>query len=333
MTEKMWMVRAGEGAFLIDRFKNEDRVVIGWEIGDLTNVKNPEEIKQRLKNTFPENKDGQINIASSQISKFRFDFQKGDYVISYDPQKRVYLIGEIKSDYFYDASFHPDNPLEYCDVREVKWLGEVSRDVLSTSTKNTLGAISTIFEINPHAKNEILNILCGEEKSPESPETEDEELEKIKGDIISKSEEFIKDKLLKLDGYDMQELVAGILRSMGYKTIVSSKGPDRGRDILASPDGLGLKEPRIVVEVKHRSGQMGAPEIRGFTGGLRPGDKGLYVSTGGFTREAKYEADRSNTPLTLIDSDMLVNLIIQYYDGFDSGARALIPLTKIYWPT
>ena len=36
---RMWMVRAGEGAFLIDRFKKENRVVIGWEIRDLTNIK------------------------------------------------------------------------------------------------------------------------------------------------------------------------------------------------------------------------------------------------------------------------------------------------------
>lgn len=40
------MVRAGEGAFLIDRFKNENKVVIGWSIGDLTTVKNLDEIKK-----------------------------------------------------------------------------------------------------------------------------------------------------------------------------------------------------------------------------------------------------------------------------------------------
>lgn len=27
---KMWMVRAGEGAFLIDRFRKENKVAIGW---------------------------------------------------------------------------------------------------------------------------------------------------------------------------------------------------------------------------------------------------------------------------------------------------------------
>ena len=30
--------------------------------------------------------------------------------------------------------------------------------------------------------------------------------------------------------------------------------------------------------------------------GLRAGDRGLYVSTGGFTKEARYEADRANVP-------------------------------------
>ena len=78
---------------------------------------------------------------------------------------------------------------------------------------------------------------------------------------------------------------------------------------------------------------MGAPEIRSFIGGLKGGCKGLYVSTGGFTKEAKYEAERSVIPLTLVDSDLLVKLIIQYYDKFDIEGRALIPLVKIYWPT
>ncbi len=327
------MVRAGEGAFLIDKFKNENRVVIGWSIGDLTNIKSADEIKQLIRDKYPEQKLGNINISASQVSKFRFEFKIGDNVVSYDPQNRIYLVGEIISDYIYDEKFYPEDPLEYSDTRNVKWLGEVRRDVLSTSTKNTLGAISTIFEINPNAAKEILDALKGKKVSSEPEEKEDEELNVLKEDIIAKSQEFIKDKLSELDWEQLQELVAGLLRGMGYKTMVSAKGPDRGRDIIASPDGLGLREPRIVVEVKHRNGQMGANEIRGFTGGLRPGDKGLYVSTGGFSREAKYEAERSNIPLTLMDADVLVSLVIQYYDNFDSEARSLIPLTKIYWPT
>lgn len=119
---------------------------------------------------------------------------------------------------------------------------------------------------------------------------------------------------------------------MGYKTIISPTGPDKGKDIVASPDGLGLEDPKILVEVKHRNGSMGAPEIRNFMGVLQGNNKGLYVSTGGFTKEAEYEAERSNNQITLMDIDLLVQFILQYYDNFDNDARNLIPLRKMYWP-
>lgn len=156
-------------------------------------------------------------------------------------------------------------------------------------------------------------------------------MSRIKG--ITPQREFIKDKISALDWEELQELVAGILRAMGYKTRISPRGSDRGKDVEASPDGLGLTDPHIIAEVKHREGgTMGSQELRSFIAGLRPRHKGLYVSTGGFTKEARYEADRANNQVSLIDSDELVNLIIHYYDNFDAKARSLLPLRKIYWP-
>ena len=131
----------------------------------------------------------------------------------------------------------------------------------------------------------------------------------------------------------MQELLATILRAMGFKTRVAPPSPDRGVDVFASPDGLGLQEPRIKAEVKHRGVATGAQELRSFIGGLRPGDRALYLSTGGFSKDAKYEADRCNIPLTLIDLDGLAQLVEQQYESFDSDGRSLLPLTKIYWPS
>ncbi|WP_339618102.1 restriction endonuclease, partial [uncultured Gilvimarinus sp.] len=146
------------------------------------------------------------------------------------------------------------------------------------------------------------------------------------------SHELIKDKLASLLPEEMEEMVAAILRAMGYKAKVSPKGPDRGVDVIASPDGLGLTQPRIKAEVKHRDGAMGAPSIRGFIGTLREGDSGLFVSSGGFTREARYEADRCTFPLTLVDMDDLSDLIVAHYEGFDLEGRALLPLIRVFWP-
>ena len=77
---------------------------------------------------------------------------------------------------------------------------------------------------------------------------------------------------------------------------------------------------------------MSSPDIRSFKGALKKNNKGIYVSTGGFTTDAKYEAERSEIPIILMDLDSLVKFILQYYDNFDGDARSLIPLKKIYWP-
>ncbi|GJL50944.1 MAG: hypothetical protein NPIRA01_21710 [Nitrospirales bacterium] len=57
------------------------------------------------------------------------------------------------------------------------------------------------------------------------------------------------------------------------------------------------------------------------------------MSTGGFTKDAHYEAERSSIPLTLMDLDELTAAITDHYEKLDPEARALLPLTRIYWPT
>jgi restriction system protein len=162
---------------------------------------------------------------------------------------------------------------------------------------------------------------------------DDNGLDEIREDTVARTHELIKDKLLRLTADDMEQLAAAILRAMGYKTRVMPKGPDRGVDVHASPDGLGLEEPRVKVQVKHRSGtSIGSEDIRCFLGGLRAGDKALYISSGGFTREAKYEADRSIIPLTLLGLDELASLIVSHYESFDIEGRVLMPLVKVFFP-
>ncbi|MGI0079519.1 MAG: restriction endonuclease, partial [Nitrososphaerales archaeon] len=50
-------------------------------------------------------------------------------------------------------------------------------------------------------------------------------------DMEAKAAEFIKDKIAELDAYEAQDLVAGLLRAMGYKTTVFIPGTDKGIDV------------------------------------------------------------------------------------------------------
>ena len=154
----MWMVRAGENAFLIDDFKDLNIVAIGWSFGDLTG-KSLDEIKQMIKDKGGGNNKS-IGNQAGQIYKFVNDLKIGDYVLSQNQKENKYLIGKITSDYYFsdvlDDKFEDNS---YCNIRDVKWLGEVSRDSLNNKTKKNLNAIITIFSINDDAQENILKVF------------------------------------------------------------------------------------------------------------------------------------------------------------------------------
>jgi restriction system protein len=334
MPKQLWVVRAGRDAIYVEDFLAQKMVAIGWgNTPDLTSVHGRDQVAAVLARCYPEYTKFQLSMNAGQVHRFRCELVKGETVLTYEPGKRVYHVGTIVGDYTY----RPDNDIELRHTRAVKWDGSVERDSLTASTKNSLGSIATIFRSSEAASEEIVDLMTStasgqsaELPKPE-PAAEDDEIEVLQ-DTEQRAMEFLQDRLNKLSWDQMQELVAGLLRAMGYKTRVSPPGPDRGKDIVASPDGFGFESPRIVIEVKHRKGAMGAPDVRAFAGGLRNRDNGLYVSTGGFSREARYEADRANHPLTLIDSGDLGKAILDHYDRMDLETRTLLPLKKIYWP-
>lgn len=323
-----WMVRSSGGALMEDFRKGY--VALGFgATADLSDATTTEAIRSLYEKANPDEKPGATNNAVAMLRKFRSVMQVGDNVVTYDPASRHYLIGTIESDYFYKRGIVGT----LAHLRKVRWTGDVPRDSLRVASRNSLGSVLTLFAVAPDVWEELVSASTNPSATGATLADEREELEATKNDTKERAHELIKDKILRLDEDEMEELAAAILRAMGFKTRVSAKGPDRGVDVLASPDGLGLQEPRIKVEVKHRAKTtIGSNEVRSFLGGLRPGDRGLYISTGGFTKEAKYEAERSNSPATLVDLDELAYLVVSHYDNFDLEGRALIALVKVYWP-
>jgi restriction system protein len=64
----------------------------------------------------------------------------------------------------------------------------------------------------------------------------------------------IEQYLREMNPYDFQELVASLLRAMGYHVSwVAPPGKDGGIDIVAWTDPLGTRPPRIKVQVKRRA--------------------------------------------------------------------------------
>lgn len=321
----MWIIRSQGGSLLPLWFENHI-VAIGWcSDTSFENLKK-EEIKKILIKKYTQNSKS-VPIWASICDNFVNKIKKNDYILTYDSASRIYYLGQIIGDYKYN------NKIEDSHTRAVKWFDKtISRDLISNETKNSLGASQTIFRITTEQTNEILNLFKGNNIKERNEAEIIEDNIQFSNDLLENAKENLKDSINSLSPDDMEELVKEILNAMGYIAERTKKGADRGVDVFASKDGLGLEDPRIFAEVKHRKGQMGSQDIRTFTGGRNSNDKCLYVSTGGFTKDAHYEAERSNIPLKLIDIDDLANLLSIHYDNFSAEGKSLLPLKKVYIP-
>lgn len=168
-------------------------------------------------------------------------------------------------------------------------------------------------------------------------EGEGEPAEPSAGVTLEEAEEAaleqIRAHVAQISPYDFQDLIAGLIEATGYHVSwVAPPGPDRGIDIVASGDQLGIAEPRVKVQVKHRTSTADVSDLRSFWAVLGTNDVGIFVSTGGFTRDAQFEARGHETRrITLLDLDRVLELWIGNYDKIDERRRALLPLRPVHF--
>lgn len=134
-----------------------------------------------------------------------------------------------------------------------------------------------------------------------------------------------------MNPYEFQDLVADLLRAMSYHVSwVSPPGKDGGVDILAWPDPLGTRPPRIKVQVKRQQQAVSVDGLRSFMAVLGENDVGLFVCTGGFTKDAEFEArTQEKRRITLISLDKLFDLWVEHYEKLTDQARRRLPLRPI----
>lgn len=118
-----------------------------------------------------------------------------------------------------------------------------------------------------------------------------------------------------------EQLVVDLLRAMGYggarqdAAQVVGKSGDGGIDGVIHEDRLGLDT--VYIQAKRWENTVGPDEIRKFVGSLgeRRAHKGVFITSGSYTRGALEAADRAHTRIVLIDGDRLAQLMIDFNVG------------------
>ena len=153
------------------------------------------------------------------------------------------------------------------------------------------------------------------------------ELETLEERATNGIREYLKSK----NPYEFQDLVAALLKAMGYYIqSVAPRGKDGGVDVVAYVDPLGAKTPRVKVQVKHKpETAIPASDVRALLGILKAGDIALFVTSGTYSNDAKHAASGSNNFIRLIDGDEFINMWQEYYDKMSDEDKNMLPLKRI----
>ncbi len=122
-----------------------------------------------------------------------------------------------------------------------------------------------------------------------------------------------------------ERLARRLLREAGFvSATVTGKAGDGGIDGIGVYRVSLLSFP-VFFQCKRYVGSVGSGAVRDFRGAMSGrGDKGLLITTGTYTTEAKREATRDGAPpVDLIDGEQLCDLLKQYELGVHCTVRQI----------
>jgi restriction system protein len=171
------------------------------------------------------------------------------------------------------------------------------------------------FPINVEEIKRVIQVQRKLQKKPENIENEaevEQEQESWEEELLSVIKE--------ISAESFERLCQRLLRESGFIQVeVTGKSGDGGIDGRGVMRIGGLLSFRVIFQCKRYKGSVSASVVRDFRGAMvGRADKGLLISTGTFTRDARAEAQRDGAPpIDLIDGEELVQKLKELEIGVE----------------
>lgn len=192
--------------------------------------------------------------------------------------------------------------------------------------KKRIGKTNYYALINPESKEDnFQNELIQDDSENEM--LAEEKIEKAYELHVKELEDNLIERILQCKPEFFERLVVELLMKMGYGYDRSSgsvvgKSHDGGVDGIINEDKLGLSKIYIQAKRYAIGNNVGSHDTQAFVGAMQKAQKGVFITTSDFTKEAKkYVREIQNgsnaTPLRLINGHELAKLMIQYEVGLE----------------
>lgn len=185
--------------------------------------------------------------------------------------------------------------------------------------------------IDKEKAKKIVKNLSGVKKDKPKGTLEVEESEEL--NELSWEEELI-EILKKMQPDAFERLSQRFLRELGFTNVeVTGKSGDGGIDGVGVIKLGGVLSFHVVFQCKRYTGSVSSSAIRDFRGAMiGRADKGLFITTGIFTRDAKQEAQRDGAPpVDLVDGNSLAEHLKNLRLGVDVQVREEISIKPAWF--
>lgn len=144
----------------------------------------------------------------------------------------------------------------------------------------------------------------------------------------------LRDRLEKMNPYRFEMLIKDLLEAMDYEDVVVTKqSGDKGVDVVANYQ-FGITQIKEVVQVKRHKANITRPVLDQLRGALpyHSAIRGTIITTGGFAQGCKDAAlFPGAAPITLIDGNKLIELLLKHGVGVKKKPQTLIEIDESYF--
>jgi restriction system protein len=158
-----------------------------------------------------------------------------------------------------------------------------------------------------------VKVFDGQRKSkPSDAEPIAEQVAEASGAVSKDYRTETLEVLLGLPPAGFERLAQRLLREAGFTQVaVTGQSRDGGIDGYGTLQINHLVSFKVLFQCKRWANSVSSPEVRDFRGAMAGrADKGIIITTGTFTAEAKREATRDGVhPIELIDGDKLLDML------------------------
>ncbi len=144
----------------------------------------------------------------------------------------------------------------------------------------------------------------------------------------------LRERLEDMNPYRFEVLIKDLLEAMDYEDVVVTKqSGDKGVDVVATYQ-FGITQVKEVVQVKRHKGNITRPVLDQLRGALpyHGAIRGTIITIGGFAKGCIDAAIfQGAAPITLIDGDKLIELLVKHGVAVKKKQHILIEVDESYF--